>query len=238
MAEGLGLYTMVDASIRITPRLDAVSHNIANIQTPGFKSERVFHSLLKTLERPGKFEYSTKNHINHAQGPVENTGNALDLSIEGEGFFAVQGAAGEVYTRKGSFTLNAKNQIVTRAGELLLSQSGAPIAVNGRDVEVSNNGEIRVDGAIAGKVKIVGFDSPQNLVRNGTCIYSDTGTAGQRQIKNAEIRSGHLELSNVQALREMIDMVDLQRSIETYQKVILTIGDQDRMAASRVGKLS
>ena len=168
---------------------------------------------------------------------MENTGNALDMSIEGEGFFAVQGPAGEVYTRKGSFTLNAKNQIVTQAGEVLLSQSGIPITVNGRDIEVSNNGEIRVDGAVAGRVKIVAFDSPQNLVRNGNCVFSDQGAAGLRPLKDAEIRSGHLELSNVQALREMIDMVDLQRSMEAYQKVILTIGDQDRMAASRVGKL-
>lgn len=238
MAEGLGLYTMVEASTRLSPRLDAVSHNIANIQTPGFKGERVFHSLLKSLDRPGKFEYTSKNHVNHAQGPVNNTGNALDLSIEGEGFFAVQGTAGEVYTRKGSFTLNAKNQVVTHSGELLLNESGAPITINGSNIEVSNNGEIRVDGAVAGRVKIVGFNQLQNLVRNGSCIFSDPGTAGQRQIKNAEIRSGHLEMSNVQALREMIDMVDLQRSIETYQKVILTIGEQDKLAANRVGKLS
>jgi len=237
MAEGLGLYTMVEASKRLTPRLDAVSNNIANVQTPGFKAERVFHSLLKTLEKPGKFEYTSKNHINHAQGPVENTGNTLDMSIEGEGFFAVQEPTGEVYTRKGSFTLNAKNQIVTQAGEVLLSQASTPITVNGRDVEVSNNGEIRVDGAVAGRVKTVAFDSPQDLVRKGNCVFSDPGTAGLRPLRDAEIRSGHLELSNVQALREMIDMVDLQRSIETYQKVILTIGDQDRMAASRVGKV-
>jgi len=238
MAEGLGLYTMVNASTRLTPRLDAVSHNIANVQTPGFKSDRVFHSLLKSLERPGKFEYTSKNYINHAQGPVENTGNPLDLSIEGEGFFAIRGAAGEVYTRKGSFTLNAKNQIVTQAGEFLLGQSGMPITVNGRDIEVSNNGEIRVDGAVAGRVKVVGFATPQDLVRNGNCVFSDPGTAGLFPVRNAEIKSGHLELSNVQALKEMIDMVDLQRSMEVYQKVILTIGDQDRMAASRVGKLS
>ncbi len=238
MAEGLGLNTMVDASKRLTPRLDAVSNNIANVQTPGFKSERVFHSLLKNLERPGKFEYTSKNHINHAQGPVENTGNRLDLSIEGEGFFAIRGPEGEVYTRKGSFTLNAKNQIVTQAGELLLSQSGMPITVTGRDIEVSNTGEVRVDGAVAGRVKVVGFNTPQSLIRNGNCVFSDPGTAGLFPVKNAEIKSGHLELSNVQALKEMIDMVDVQRLMEVYQKVILTIGDQDRMAASRVGKLS
>lgn len=238
MAEGLGLYTMVDAATRLTPRLDAVSNNIANVQTPGFKSERVFHSLLKNLETPGRFEFTTKNHINHAKGPVENTGNPLDLSIEGDGFFAVRGDAGEVYTRKGSFTLNAKHQIVTQAGELLLSQSGMPITVTGRDIEVSTKGEVKVDGAMAGRVKVVGFGAPQNLVRNGNCVFSDPGTAGLFPAKDADIKSGHLELSNVQALKEMIDMVDLQRSIEVYQKVILTIGDQDRMAASRVGKLS
>lgn len=237
MAEGLGLYTMVDASTRLSPRLDAVSNNIANIQTPGFKSERVFHSLLKSLDKPGKFEYTTKNHINHTQGPVDNTGNPLDLSIEGEGFFAVKGDAGEVYTRKGSFTLNAKHQIVTQAGELLLSQSGMPITVTGRDVQVSGKGEVRVDGAVVGRIKVMAFSAPQNLVRKGNSVFSDPGTAGISAAKNADIKSGHLELSNVQALREMIDLVDLQRDIEVYQKAILTIGDQDRMAASRVGKL-
>lgn len=237
MAEGLGLYTMVEASKRLTPRLDAVSHNIANVQTPGFKSERVFHNLLKSLDRPGRFEYSSKNHINHAQGPVENTGNALDLAIEGEGFFAVRGPAGEVYTRKGSFTLNAKNQIATQAGEFLISESGNAITVNGTSVEVSNRGEVTVDGAVAGRVKVVRFAAPQELVRNGGSVFSDPGTAGRSPTKDAEIKAGHLELSNVQALREMIDMVDLQRSMEVYQKVILTIGEQDRMAASRVGKL-
>ncbi|MGZ6210414.1 MAG: flagellar basal body rod C-terminal domain-containing protein, partial [Syntrophales bacterium] len=86
--------------------------------------------------------------------------------------------------------------------------------------------------------KIVSFKNPQALTRAEGCLFTDPGNAGLVDKDDASVRQGHIELSNVQVVKEMSDMIDLHRSVEFYQKVIQTIADQDRMATSQIGRLA
>jgi flagellar basal-body rod protein FlgG len=175
--------------------------------------------------------------VDYSQGSLQKTDNALDVAIEGEGFFAVQAGQGVAYTRRGNFAVNKNSQLVTQSGLPVLGKQG-PITISGGNVDIGAAGDVSVDGAVAGELRIVRFDNVQALTRTQEGLYSDPGTAGMKNMEKPEIKSRQLEMSNVNAIREMVEMIDIQRSFETYQKVIHTMTDLDKLATSRVGKLA
>jgi flagellar basal-body rod protein FlgG len=175
--------------------------------------------------------------MDFAQGIPEKTGNLFDLSIEGDGFFALQNKNGTTYTRNGSFILNKQNELVTHSGEYVLGETGK-IIINGTDINIDSDGTVEVDGNIAGKLKIVSFTNQNELTRTMGGQYIDEGKARQKKADSYRISNGYLEMSNVSAAKEMIDMIDIQHTFETYQKIILTMSDLDKISTSRIGVLS
>ena len=233
---GFGIGDVAKASEHKIVQLDVVANNLANAGTTGFKAQR-HHPGSGIDAKGGAAPRPAFTVVDYAQGSLQKTDNALDVAIEGEGFFAVQAGQGVAYTRKGSFTVNKNSQLVTQAGMPVLGKQG-PITISGGNVDIGAAGDVSVDGAVAGELRIVRFDNVQALTRNQEGLYSDPGTAGMKNMENPEIKSRQLEMSNVNAIREMVDMIDIQRSFETYQKVIHTMTDLDKMAVSRVGKLA
>ena len=117
-----------------------------------------------------------------------------------------------------------------------MGESG-PIKINGKNVEIDTDGTVRVDGNITGKLKIVNFKNPGELTRAGEGQYLDSGSAGLMNAEKFRVAGGYIESSNVNPIKEMIKMVDIQRDFETYQKVILTASDLDKISTNRIGKL-
>jgi flagellar basal-body rod protein FlgG len=95
-----------------------------------------------------------------------------------------------------------------------------------------------VDGSPADRLRIVRFDEPQLLTRTKEGMFKDSGSAGATRQEKPEIKSGYIEMSNVNVVTEMVKMIDVQRSFETYQKIIRTIADLDKLAVSRVGTMA
>jgi flagellar basal body rod protein FlgG len=173
-----------------------------------------------------------------SQGVLEKSGNNLDMAIEGEGFFSLQQKTGTVYTRNGSFVINKNNELVTKNGVNVLGESG-PIKINGTSIEIDSDGTIRADGNTAGKLKIAAFKNPGYLTRANDGQYIDEGKAGLIPAEKYRVAGGYLEASNVNAVKEMVQMIDMQRSaFETYQKIILSISDSDKISTSRIGRLT
>jgi flagellar basal-body rod protein FlgF len=225
--------------VRNIAQLDHVANNIANATTAGFKTEHL-HYFISQTPKPGSDQvpvHSPLLAIDHSQGAIQKTGNPLDVAIHGEGFFAVQAKGNIVYTRKGDFTVTSDGKLVTTSGEEVLGDGGA-LVITGSKVRINDQGVVEVDGAEIGRLRVVTFDNKKELVKQGAGLFKDPGTAGLKTVEEPTILSGHLEVSNVQAVKEMIDMVDLQRSFETYQKVILTMQDMDKLSTSRVGRLA
>jgi len=172
------------------------------------------------------------------------TGGALDVAIEGDGFLAVETKQGTAYIRGGSFHINRNNELVTSTGERVLGSSG-PITIDGHDIQVAQDGTITVtettgDGAVAtnvGQLRVVTFERPQNLKKQGDSQYVDPGNAGMQVMTDPRVEGQSLEMSNVNAIKEMVNMIELQRTFETYQKVIRTMADQDRQATTQIGKV-
>ncbi|HUV49828.1 MAG TPA: flagellar basal-body rod protein FlgF [Anaerolineae bacterium] len=234
-----GIDILANAAIMQISRLDCVANNIANVNTPGFKAERfLFLNPGPEAEankgRPAQTQETTADY---SRGIMQKTGNVLELAIDGDGFFAVQTKAGVAYTKDGRFTLNKDGGLVTQAGDYVLG-GGGKIAIEGNNVLISEDGVISVDGNEVDTLKITGFSEPSALVKLNPGLYlNPDNLAGAKKEENARVQSGYLELSNVQAIREMVEMINIQRTFESYQKAIQTLGEQDKLSTSRIGRL-
>jgi len=242
---------IANAGARSIHQLNFVTNNLANSATPGFKAEHIFYHVLKEAAVNERNEADSPSSVNYnyhpvdgvqfidfSQGVLSKTGNSLDVAIEGEGFFSIQQKSGTTsYTRNGSFNISRNNELVTSSGFTVLGESG-PIRISGNAVEIDGDGTVRVDGNTAGKLKIVAFKNPNKLTRTGDGQYIDDGSAQAAAAEKCRVASGYLESSNVNPIKEMIQMIDIQRyDFETYQKVIQTLTDMDRIATNRIGKL-
>lgn len=237
MVNGIGL--LANVAIGQVARLDCVVDNIANVNTPGFKA-----GLLHFLDgnvvggiSEGTPLQRQATAVDYSPGNIRKTGNVLDLAINGEGFFAVQTKDGVAYTKDGRFTLNGNGELVTLTGDYVLGRGGK-IVIEGNEIRINEEGMMRVDSNEIDTLKIVSFREPSALVKLGAGFYRNPDNlAGAEEEGNTRIQSGYLELSNVQVIREMVEMINIQRTFESYQKAIQTISEQDRLSTTRIGKL-
>ena len=209
--------------------MDIVANNIANMNTTGFKGEDMMfvEHLVKTKggDTPFgvKLAYSRDiaTLMNTAEGPMEKTGNPLDLAISGEGFFVVQTPQGERYTRNGRFQMNEGGQLVNQAGQAVLSTGGQPffLAPEDKEITISRDGTVATNNGTLGKIRVVRFENPQVLKRVAGGLFSAEG-AQPTDVTPPNIAQGMLEGSNVQPIFEMAKMIDIHRSYESVRAFI------------------
>lgn len=235
------------AAVRSIRQLDTVTQNIAHANTPGYKAVHLSYALqsdpVTGKQDPG-LEYVPYGRTDYSPGSLMRTGGRLDVAIEGDGFLAVETRQGTAYIRGGSLHVNRNQELVTSTGERVLGASG-PITIDGNDIQIGTDGTISVvqpgqEGALStnvGQLRVVTFDRPQNLRKQGDSQYIDPGNAGMQEMTDPRVQAQSLEMSNVNAIKEMVAMIELQRSFETYQKVIRTMADQDRQATTQIGKV-
>jgi flagellar basal-body rod protein FlgF len=227
------------AASRKLTQLDFISNNLANSSTTGFKTEHMYFSMNgRAAQEKASMKFGpTSSAMDFSAGNMHSTGNPLDVAISGDGFFTVQGKNGVEYTRSGNFVLNSKGELCTTGGDVVLGEQGK-IIVNGRVVRIESDGTVNVDGSIAGKLKISAFANPSQIGRSATASFSDkSNKAGVKQAVNYSLLTGSLEESNVNVMKESIEMIDINRSFEAYQKIITTIQDFDKISTNRIGKL-
>ncbi len=158
----------------------------------------------------------------------------MDLYIDGEGFFGVMTHQGERFTRAGDFSVGAGGELVTKSGHMVLSTTDQPIFVNDGDVTINDKGEGWVrnsviggqsgtgpegeTGELVGRIKLVTFDKPHALTKEGAGLYNAKGAAYESC--GATLQTGMLETSNVNMIREMTSLIANQRNFEALQKTI------------------
>ena len=210
-----------------TETLELIANNVANINTAGFRGQQPrFSSLLAVDTDPAGALSSAVNNFNVLEGSrvdlspgnLEPTGNPLDMGIEGKGFFAVQSSNGVIYTRNGSFQVSAAGRLTTSAGDPVLGDQGAIVLPSGK-VSVSGNGTISVDGAVAGKLRVVEFAPGSSPLPVGKTYYAAADSAVQR-MPDASVRQGMLESSNVNAVTAVTELITAQRRAEMLERAL------------------
>jgi len=225
--------------LRQINRLDCSMHNIANVGTPGFKAAMLFfNSALDQTETGEMGETEPLIAVDYSPGVLRKTGNTLDLAIQGEGFFTIETQDGNAYTRDGRFTLNSSGELVTQSGDYVLGQTGR-ITISGGTIEVSEDGTVKSDDVEADQLHIVCFERSDKLIRGERGLFFDKDEAANPSVDgNSTVQSGFLEMSNVQAIQEMVKLIDIHRSFESYQKMMQTIQEQDKLSTSDIGRLA
>ena len=244
----LGLRESVEALLGQEQRLAHVSNNLANVDTPGYKKDVVsFQETLITArnghQRVGK---SLVVSTDHEQAATDLTGNPLDLSINGNGFFKIQTNQGLRYTRAGNFQRDNEGQLVTPDGDLVLGIDG-PVVMDKeyKKITIDREGRVfvlneddRINEEIS-KLEIVTFRDNSDLVKEGKNLFRLKDGGGQEiDATDYSVEQFFIEKSNVSSILEMTDMMELLRTYETQHRVIRTIDDIDNQAVSRVGKLT
>lgn len=209
--------------------LEETSGNLANANTNGYQSRHVmFTDYLTNDGNNHKVAYAhdVGNYRDTRDGPIKATGGALDVAIQGPGFFSVQTPQGTRYTRNGAFTLDAQGELVTAAGLPVLDNGGQPIFFQGedKDISIKGNGAIVVDGEERAQLGVSEFDNAQQLVAEGDSLL-DAGKAQPRAAQESSVKHGVLEASNVEPVVEMTHLVELQRSVSDTSKFIETMYD-------------
>jgi flagellar basal-body rod protein FlgG len=235
--------------------VEVIANNIANINTTAFKRARAeFTDLLYQPERPaGVPNRGNQNMVPegsnvglgvrnasirnlHIQGALTSTGNKLDLAINGRGWFQIEGANGETfYTRAGSFNKNATGQIVTLDGNLL--QPGITIPTDATAVVVNESGEVfaqigtQTEMQSLGQLTIANFANDAGLEPMGGNLYRQTLASGNAVTgvpgdpSFGTLEQGYLELSNVDPVKEITELITAQRSYEMNSKVIQAVDE-------------
>jgi flagellar basal-body rod protein FlgG len=243
-------------------KLDAISNNLANVGTNGYKRGGVqFEDLMYQNLRPagaasaegaqlptglqvGLGVRTAASTRNFGQGAMQNTGNNLDLAIQGQGFFQIQMPDGSTgYTRDGSFQLDSGGQMVTNQGYVL--QPGITVPANALSVNISPDGQVQatVPGQSAlqnlGQIQIANFINPAGLESRGGNLFAETAASGAPQAAAPDsnglgrLQKGYLEASNVNVVEELVSMIATQRAYELNSKAIQT---SDQML-QRLGQL-
>ena len=232
-------------------QMDVIAHNLANVSTNGFKRQRaVFEDLLyQTLRQPGA-QSSQQTEVPSGlqigtgvqpiateriftQGNIQQTGNALDVAIQGDGFFQVllpDGTTG--YTRDGSFQLNSQNQLVTSSGYQI--QPAITLPANVVSITISKDGIVSVTQASSntptqvGQMQLATFVNMGGLQSKGENLYQETAASGPPQ-PNAPGANGagllnqtYVETSNVNVAEELVNMIQTQRAYEMNSKAVQT----------------
>ncbi len=207
---------------------EIAANNLANLNTTGYKKDAVhFKRLLDerlSLDslHGGESEMASSEEtlINFTQGELQPTDVKTDFAIDGDGFFVVQTPKGERFTRDGNFKLNQDNQLVTSAGNLVLGESG-PIQLMPGDFEVKSNGDIYQNGTLIDRFQIVTFPKPLPLKKSGENLFALTlPNIRPEESEKFILQQGFLEGSNVNAISEMVRMIDISKSFEAGQKAI------------------
>ncbi len=261
-----GLYTGASGMIAQMGRISVLSNNLANVNTPSYKKDTTImksfpemlmrrinddgvrvipigsYDLMPVIGKMGTGVEINEVYTRFTQGAFQQTRNDFDLALEGEGFFAVETADGERYTRNGSFLIDRDGFLVTKDGFRVLGENGT-IQIKKNNFIVDEDGNVfenreyaedpmRLvsmeenewnDPVLVDRLKIVDFPKLRYIKKIGESLYTDTEYSGKAfimEVNKPKVRQGFLEASNVNPVIEMVNLIEVHRNYEANQKMI------------------
>jgi flagellar basal-body rod protein FlgF len=233
-------------------QLNVVANNIANANTTGYKSDQsLFEEHLNSgahednfvgRDRRVSYVQDRGTYRDLSQGPVQQTGNPLDIAISGAAFLTVQAQGGERYTRDGNLQINNLGQLVTAAGNAVLGASG-PIVFQptDHDVNISPDGTVTVQegtsrtDSVRGKLRLASFTDAQKLLKEGYNLFAQGEAGAAQPDPKSTVQQGYVEKSNVNTVSEMSSMVEVMR---TYQQIATLLQQQSDLHKTAIQQLA
>ncbi len=254
-----GLYTAAVGMTTQMKKMDVVSNNIANVNTTGYKKDEVVtrsfdEEMLLRLNDDSDLYYENKNvgtmnmgvtidnvYTNFTTGSLQFTGTSLDFALNGDGFFTIEaydseGNSVERFTRDGRFKISEDSKLVNSDGFYVLDVNGQPIDIGeASTITVNDRGQVLSNNEILGQLDITSFEDNEFLKKEGENLFS--AREGSTKVNsNAIIMQGYTESSNVNTVKEMVEMITLSRAYEANQKIITSYDTIMSKAATEIGR--
>ena len=253
-----GMKAATQGMMAMSVKQDIIANNLANASTVGFRKEGlVISSFTEILDREvksdgmhkaggetmmqrdpqvkGTLHHSSQTYL--SQGALRETGNNFDLALDdnGKGFFTIQTDRGIEFTRAGSFKLSTDGYLVTAEGHKLLGHRG-PIKATGNEFKVTDNGTVKIDGVEVDRVLVSQVEDSEDLKRAGGTAFG-SNTPRVRASSDFKIKQGYKEMSNVNALQEMVSLMEVMRNFEANQKALSAHDQRLQKAVNELGKV-
>lgn len=247
-----GLYTLASGGLALEMQLDAVTQNVANANTAGYKAERFVVESMPLLNAPPPVDDPVLLELvpqvvtgqqlrDFSPGPTTTTGNPLDVAIGNEhAFFAVGTPRGERYTRQGTFGLDDEGFLVTGLGERVQGTSG-DIRVDQTDgpLVIADDGTLWVDNVRIDRLRLVDFGPNPRLTPEGEALYvAAPGVLGRDlEAEDVSVTQGAIERANFDAVKGVTTMVEIARGYESYMRAISRLDEITRRTIDEVGRV-
>jgi flagellar basal-body rod protein FlgF len=224
-------------------RMDVTANNLANVATSGFKADAL---VLEEVDDTSAHADAAPEDIRFVrdigimrdmrQGPIAMTSNPLDVAIEGDGFFMVEGPSGPLYTRDGAFSLTGEGKLVTSDGHAVLNSGGAPIVFDpqGEGPTIGRDGAISVAGVEAGRIGVASFAAPGALSKVGDNLW-DAQDQPTEPFEGVVIQ-GALEGSNVRPVIELTRLIEISRAYESAARIVSGADELRQRAIQTLGQ--
>jgi len=217
--------------------LDILANNLANSNTAGYKADREYNNLYES-----QLPWIENRWTDFSQGSDVETGNPLDLSLWGKGFFALNGATSTVYTRNGSFRISKANQLVSQDGMTLRNalDQGRPVVVDPtQPVTIDKSGIVTQGGQQLGRLQIDQMPGQGDAIAKlGTSYFALTEKGSAQTSPDTEVIQGHLEQSNVPVSDSAVRLINIMRQFEMLQRAVTLGSEMNRAAIEQVARVN
>jgi flagellar basal-body rod protein FlgF len=251
------IYPILSGALAQERQMQVFANNMANVNTPGFKQDgQGFRSVMARAQAavptfvhsagfgqqigvtpagPAERVFAAPSgvHTLFEAGRLRITGNPLDAAIQGSGFFEIKTPQGVRYTRSGMFSLDSQRRLVTNLGYPVMGTKGE-IKIPPGTVQVNAQGGIDVDGRSIGTLKVMDFPPDHMPQKHFEGLFASDSA---QPAKNPQVQGGHIEESNVNAIGEMVKMIQGMRNYESSQKLIQTLDHMAEVSIQDVGRV-
>jgi flagellar basal-body rod protein FlgF len=231
-----GLYSGVSALRTAEKRMEAITANLANVDTPGFKRQAGATRAFTVPKAEGYLEVDTKHRSDFSQGDLKSSSSPYHLAIDGRGWFVTEGPSGEVFTRRGNFRVDGAGVLQTSEGNpVAWEANSAVIDPHGDLVQVDAHGVVHQGDKEVGRLRVTDFEDDSKLESIGGGYF--TASEGMREVPaEGSVHQGHLERSNVSSMDELVSMITVQRSFESANRLVQMINrTYERLLQQRIG---
>ena len=240
------MYIGLSRQMTLRREMDIIANNIANADTAGFKVENLMvrtepKAPARSVDGPKPIKFVLDDGVarDFTQGALRQTGGAFDLAIEGKGFFKLDTARGERFTRDGRFTLSPEGRLTTQSGDAVSGESGEiTIDPTKGPVSIAGDGTVSQAGERIGKIGVFLFSGRGSLTKTGDNLYKNTSNEAPLADTASRVRQGMLESSNVNPILQITRMIEVSRAYQGVVKSMESSADLSRRAVERLGKLA
>lgn len=242
------IFVGLSRQVALRNQMNLIANNVANMSTPGYRSQNmVFSEYVNkspiSPKVPVKEDISQVvdygQYQNTAPGPMSQTGNPLDVAVNGPGYFGVQTNQGTMYTRAGNFQINSQGTLVTGAGDPVANTGGGPITIppGSTEIRIDQKGMVANQDGVIAQLMVSEFPDQQVLEAQGNGLYSDPNNTAQPAAEST-VTQGMLEGSNVNPVLEMTRMIDVLRSYQATQNMLKDEHDRQFDMIQRMAKVN